>query len=79
LSHSYRLLTSDGDLDARVDIHMENPEFPCEAGLYYNPTPPGKRFVYDLDQLSGGEKSIASLALHYSIAVASKSPLLVLD
>jgi chromosome segregation ATPase len=55
LSQSYYMLTSNGgDVHARVDIHMENPEFPCEAGLYYNPTPPGKRFVYDLDQLSGG-------------------------
>jgi len=30
LSKSYHLLTyNGGDVDARVDIHMENPEFPC--------------------------------------------------
>ena len=58
---------------------MENENFPCDEGLYYTPVPPTKRFVYDLDQLSGGEKSIASLALQYSIALTSKSPFLVLD
>jgi chromosome segregation ATPase len=35
--------------------------------------------IYDLDQLSGGEKSIASLALQYALAICSNSPFLVLD
>lgn len=35
--------------------------------------------MYELDQLSGGEKSLASLALQYSIAMISKSPFLILD
>ena len=58
---------------------MENESFPCDEGLYYTPIPPTKRFVYDLDQLSGGEKSIASLALQYATAITSKSPFLILD
>jgi structural maintenance of chromosome 1 len=58
---------------------MENSELPFENGIYYTPTPPAKRMIYDLDQLSGGEKSIASLALQYSLAVCSKSPFLILD
>lgn len=32
-----------------------------------------------MEQLSGGERSIASLALQYSLSLASKSPILILD
>lgn len=32
-----------------------------------------------MEQLSGGEKSIASLALQYALAVSSRSPFLILD
>jgi chromosome segregation ATPase len=35
------------------------------------PTPPGKRMINDLEQLSGGEKSIASLALQFAIAMVT--------
>ena len=58
---------------------MENQEIPFDSGLYFTPIPPGKRFVFDLEQLSGGEKSIASLSLQYAIALATKSPFLFLD
>jgi structural maintenance of chromosome 1 len=58
---------------------MENSELPFDYGIYYTPTPPTKRMIYDLDQLSGGEKSIASLALQYALAICSNSPFLVLD
>jgi structural maintenance of chromosome 1 len=79
LTQAYQILTERDSGSGRVDIFMENEAFPCDDGLYYTPVPPTKRFVYDLDQLSGGEKSIASLALQYSIALASKSPFLILD
>jgi structural maintenance of chromosome 1 len=62
-----------------VSFHLESEEEPFDHGIYYTPTPPTKRFVYDLEQLSGGEKSIASLALQYSLSIASKSPILILD
>lgn len=77
---TYELLTENNDgFVGKVDLYLENEENPCEEGVYYYPTPPSKRFVYDLDQLSGGEKSLASLALQYSIAITSKSPFLILD
>jgi structural maintenance of chromosome 1 len=80
LQNAYQLLTENSDgVSGKVDIYLENEEFPCDEGVYFYPTPPTKRFVYDLDQLSGGEKSLASLALQYSIAIASKSPFLMLD
>jgi structural maintenance of chromosome 1 len=49
------------------------------GGVYFSPTPPSKRFVYDIDQLSGGEKSLASIALQFSTAVATKSPFIMFD
>lgn len=80
LIRTYQMLTENSDgVPGKVDLYLENEDFPCDDGIYYFPTPPTKRFVYDLDQLSGGEKSLASLALQYSIAIASKSPFLMLD
>jgi structural maintenance of chromosome 1 len=80
LIKTYQMLTENSDgVPGKVDLYLENEDFPCDDGIYYFPTPPTKRFVYDLDQLSGGEKSLASLALQYSIAIASKSPFLMLD
>ena len=40
--------------------------------------PPSKRFRY-LDQLSGGEKSVAALALLFAIQTYNKNPFFVLD
>lgn len=48
------MLTEKDNKFGRVDIFMENEVFPCDSGLYYAPVPPTKRYVYDLDQLSGG-------------------------
>ena len=47
--------------------------------MYFCPTPPTKRFIYEIDQLSGGEKSIAYLAYQISIALITNAPVLVLD
>lgn len=45
---------------------LENTSEPYLGGIKYSVMPPAKRFR-DLDQLSGGEKSIASLALLFTI------------
>ena len=76
---AYEILTIQKRATGKVDIFLENEAFPCEGGFYYTPIPPTKRYIYDLDQLSGGEKSIGSLALQYAIAITSKAPFLVLD
>lgn len=39
---------------------------PYNAGIKYHAMPPMKRFR-DMDQLSGGEKTIAALALLFAI------------
>lgn len=47
-------------------LSLEDSEEPYLAGVKYNTMPPGKRFV-EIDQLSGGEKTMAALALLFSI------------
>jgi structural maintenance of chromosome 1 len=51
---------------------------PYLDGVKYNAMPPMKRFR-DMDQLSGGEKTIAALALLFAIHSYHPSPFFVLD
>lgn len=46
---------------------VENLEEPYLHGITYTPMPPSKPFG-SIDQLSGGEKSVAALALLFAIA-----------
>jgi structural maintenance of chromosome 1 len=47
-------------------LSLEDAEEPYLGGVKYNTMPPGKRFV-EIEQLSGGEKTMAALALLFSI------------
>ena len=53
-------------------------EAPFLGGLKYHAMPPLKRFR-DMDALSGGEKTIAALALLFAIHSFAPSPFFVLD
>ena len=57
---------------------VENTEEPYLGGIKYNAMPPRKRYL-DLEQLSGGEKTVAALALIFSIHTFQPSPFFVLD
>ncbi len=57
----------------------ENVGEPYNGEIQYVPTPSGKRVVYELDQLSGGEKALAALALILAIQRYQESPILILD
>jgi len=57
----------------------ENVGEPYNGEIQYVPTPPGKRVVYELDQLSGGEKALAALALVLAIQKYQQAPILILD
>jgi structural maintenance of chromosome 1 len=59
-------------------LTLENQEEPYLAGIKYCVLPPGKRFR-DMDQLSGGEKTIAALALLFSIHSYRPAPFYVMD
>lgn len=60
-------------------IYNTNEDEPYLGTVCYLPTPPGKRVIYDIDQLSGGEKTIAILSLVISLQSICHTPFIVLD
>uniref|UniRef100_A0AC35FVK5 Structural maintenance of chromosomes protein n=1 Tax=Panagrolaimus sp. PS1159 TaxID=55785 RepID=A0AC35FVK5_9BILA len=63
---------------AQAFLGAENQEEPYLDGISYNCVAPGKRFR-PMDNLSGGEKTIAALALLFAIHSRNPSPFFVLD
>jgi structural maintenance of chromosome 1 len=63
--------------EAYLDYEDDNEE-PYLSGIKYHAIPPFKRFR-DMEQLSGGEKTMAALALLFAIHSYSPSPFFVLD
>jgi structural maintenance of chromosome 1 len=59
-------------------LQLEDSDEPYLEGIKYNAMPPMKRFR-DMEQLSGGEKSVAALALLFAIHSFKPSPFFVLD
>lgn len=59
-------------------LSVENEDTPYLHGIKYTAMPPTKRFR-DMEQLSGGEKTLASLALLFAIHSYRPSPFFVLD
>lgn len=59
-------------------LSAEDNEEPYLSGVRYNVMPPGKNFV-ETEQLSGGEKTMAALALLFSIHSFHPAPFFVLD
>ncbi|KAL0437365.1 UNVERIFIED_CONTAM: Structural maintenance of chromosomes protein 1 [Sesamum radiatum] len=55
-----------------------NPDEPYLYGIKYSAMPPTKRYR-DMSQLSGGEKTVAALALLFSIHSFRPSPFFILD
>lgn len=65
-------------LGGQAYLDMEDSTEPYLAGLKYHAMPPLKRFR-DMEHLSGGEKTIAALALLFAIHSYQPSPFFVLD
>ncbi|KAK7207216.1 putative cohesin complex subunit [Myxozyma melibiosi] len=59
-------------------LTVEDQDEPYLDGIKYHAMPPMKRFR-DMDQLSGGEKTMAALALLFAIHSYRPSPFFVLD
>jgi len=60
-------------------LRMENPKKPFEGGLEMDCVPPGKSKHTKRSMLSGGEKSMAALALIFAIQDYEPSPFYYLD
>ncbi|KAK0150277.1 Structural maintenance of chromosomes protein 1B [Merluccius polli] len=63
---------------AQAILSVENPEDPYLGGINYNCVAPGKRFM-SMDNLSGGEKAIAALALLFAVHSFRPAPFFILD
>ncbi|XAR61094.1 hypothetical protein NMG60_11034705 [Bertholletia excelsa] len=59
-------------------LNLDNEDEPFLHGIKYTAMPPTKRFR-DMEQLSGGEKTVAALALLFSIHSYRPSPFFILD
>ena len=62
----------------RAELILENPEDPFAGGLTMRAQPPGKK-VTRLEALSGGEKSLTSMAFIFAIQEFDPSPFYYLD
>ncbi|KAG7662663.1 SMC1 [[Candida] subhashii] len=76
----YKELTksSASPLGGSAYLTLEDEEMPYTSGIKYHAMPPMKRFQ-DMDLLSGGEKTMAALALLFAIHSYQPSPFFVLD
>lgn len=61
-----------------ASLTLEDEDEPFNGGVRYHATPPLKRFK-DMEYLSGGEKTVAALALLFAINSYHPSPFFVLD
>ncbi|XP_042407502.1 structural maintenance of chromosomes protein 1-like [Zingiber officinale] len=59
-------------------LNLENEDEPFLHGIKYTAMPPTKRFR-DMEQLSGGEKTVAALSLLFAIHSYRPSPFFILD
>ena len=74
-SRVYRILQPGG----AGDLRLENPDDPFSGGLQMWAKPPGKSNQIELHLLSGGEKSMAALALIFAIQDFEPSPFYYFD
>ncbi|CAN7988940.1 unnamed protein product [Ixodes hexagonus] len=72
----YKALTN--NQSAQAFLGPENPEEPYLEGINYNCVAPGKRFQ-PMSNLSGGEKTVAALALLFAVHSFQPAPFFVLD
>lgn len=59
-------------------MSLDDTEEPYKGGLKFNAMPPMKRFR-DMEQLSGGEKTVAALSLLFAIHSFRPAPFFVMD
>lgn len=76
----YRDMTrsSKHPLGGNAYLSLDDSEEPYKGGMKFNAMPPMKRFR-DMEQLSGGEKTVAALALLFAIHSFHPAPFFVMD
>ena len=78
INKNFKNIYADLSEGGEAELQVENPDNIFEGGLTIKARPRGKK-ILRLSALSGGEKSIASLAFIFSIQRYDPSPFYVLD
>jgi chromosome segregation protein len=78
VNDNYKAIYGELSAGGEGEIVLENPSDPLAGGLLIRARPVGKT-VLRLEQLSGGEKSLASLAFIFALQRYDPSPLYVFD
>jgi structural maintenance of chromosome 1 len=65
-------------LGGNAFLSLDDTDEPYLSGVKYNAMPPMKRFR-DMEQLSGGEKTVAALALLFAVHSYRPAPFFVMD
>ena len=65
-------------LGGNAYLSLDDTEEPYKGGLKFNAMPPMKRFR-DMEQLSGGEKTVAALSLLFAIHSFRPAPFFIMD
>lgn len=80
INEVYRELTKSATypMGGTAYLSLEQQDEPYLGGIKFNAMPPTKRFR-DMEQLSGGERTVAALALLFAIHDFRPSPFFVLD
>eukprot|EP01122_Echinamoeba_exundans_P014026 TRINITY_DN6267_c0_g1_i1.p1 TRINITY_DN6267_c0_g1~~TRINITY_DN6267_c0_g1_i1.p1 ORF type:complete len:1219 (+),score=293.05 TRINITY_DN6267_c0_g1_i1:51-3707(+) len=71
----YKKMTGDAGM---ADLSLESLEDPFLHGIHYNVVPPSKTYR-DIAQLSGGEKTVAALALLFALHAYRPAPFFIMD
>eukprot|EP00933_Yihiella_yeosuensis_P025702 TRINITY_DN19939_c0_g1_i1.p1 TRINITY_DN19939_c0_g1~~TRINITY_DN19939_c0_g1_i1.p1 ORF type:complete len:1300 (-),score=327.52 TRINITY_DN19939_c0_g1_i1:220-4062(-) len=75
----YKALTSyDGYEGGSAYLDLDDAEEPYNGGITFTACPPGKRF-FPMELLSGGERSMASMALLFAMHSFKPPPFMILD
>ena len=73
----YRTLT--GNEGTASLLISDNRDKPFESEIFFDFCPPGKRNGVDLENLSGGEKTMAALAFVFTIVKVVNPAILIMD
>ena len=65
-------------LGGKAYLSLDDADEPYKGGMKFNAMPPMKRFR-DMEQLSGGEKTVAALSLLFAIHSYRPAPFFVMD
>ncbi len=78
INENFSTVYKEVSLGGQAYMELENPANPFEGGLILKAQPPGKK-VTRLDSLSGGEKSLTSMAFIFAIQRYDPSPFYYFD